>query len=84
MKCLNLFSGENKKKNGDVALNVTSCFLGKEKYFKMSSAEFLYAYLKNETYYVTGSSVCPYTFSFPANPTYSTSDEAETWFIVKP
>ena len=48
----------------------------------MSFAQFLHARLKNGTYYITGYGVRPSVnfFSFPAN----TSDQAETWFVVRP
>ena len=44
----------------------------------------LYARLKNGTYYVKGYGVRPQTFSFLANSSLQfTSDQAETWHIVR-
>ena len=48
---------------------------------------FLYACLKNGTYYVTGYGVCPFVrklFRFRLLLLQFTSDEAETWFLVRP
>ena len=47
----------------------------------------LYARLKNGTYYVTGYGVRPSVrklFRFRLTPLQFTSDQAETWYIVRP
>ena len=48
--------------------------------------QFLYARLKNGTYYVAGYGVCPSVNFFVSGYLLLqfTSDQAETWYIVRP